>query len=265
MRDIFEDLFKNEPLDPTEAARRAMRPQLRRRFYKDVTVAKARAASAWCSTAARCGRRRGVRSPRRRSRWRRRWPTSGARRASTSIPPVMPLTRLANSIIDGVADAPGPVADEIAKYLGSDLAVLSRRRRPTGWSRARRAAWDPVIAWARDALGARFVLGEGVALRGAARAGARGRARRDARRTPWRLGAVHSITTLTGSALIALAVLRGRALGRRGLGGRACGRGLEHGAAGAATSSRSSAAPSASPRCRRPARGARRAARLATC
>ncbi len=33
----------------------------------------------------------------------------------------MPLTRLANAIIDGVADAPGPVAAEIEKYLGSDL------------------------------------------------------------------------------------------------------------------------------------------------
>ncbi|HKM88551.1 MAG TPA: ATPase, partial [Xanthobacteraceae bacterium] len=27
---------------------------------------------------------------------------------------------------------------------------------------------------------------------------------------PWRLGAVHAVTTLTGSALIALALLRGR-------------------------------------------------------
>src|ERR1700732_4362831 len=36
-------------------------------------------------------------------------------------PAKMPLTRLANAIIDGVADAPLPVADEIAKYLASDL------------------------------------------------------------------------------------------------------------------------------------------------
>ena len=36
-------------------------------------------------------------------------------------PAVMPLTRLANSIIDGVADQPREVRDEIVKYLGSDL------------------------------------------------------------------------------------------------------------------------------------------------
>ena len=33
----------------------------------------------------------------------------------------MPLTRLANTIIDGVADATEAVVDEVAKYLGSDL------------------------------------------------------------------------------------------------------------------------------------------------
>src|ERR1700754_2764140 len=38
MRDIFDELFRNEPLDPTESARRSLRPQLRRRFYNDVSV-----------------------------------------------------------------------------------------------------------------------------------------------------------------------------------------------------------------------------------
>src|SRR5690242_17295083 len=36
-------------------------------------------------------------------------------------PSTMPVTRLANSIIDGVVMAPAPVAADIAKYLGSDL------------------------------------------------------------------------------------------------------------------------------------------------
>ena len=34
MRDIFEEIFENQPLDPTESARRNMRPQLRARFYQ---------------------------------------------------------------------------------------------------------------------------------------------------------------------------------------------------------------------------------------
>ena len=38
MRDMFEDIFKNDPLDPMEAARRNVRPILRKRFYKEATV-----------------------------------------------------------------------------------------------------------------------------------------------------------------------------------------------------------------------------------
>ena len=38
MRDVFEDIFTAEPIDPTEAARRAVRPTLRKRFYTAVTL-----------------------------------------------------------------------------------------------------------------------------------------------------------------------------------------------------------------------------------
>ena len=73
------------------------------------------------------------------------------------------------------------------------------------------ALWDPVLAWLREAHGARFMLAEGVvhvAQPPSAIAAAAALIPRDA----WRLGAVHAITTLTGSALLALAVAH-RALG----------------------------------------------------
>jgi phosphoglycolate phosphatase-like HAD superfamily hydrolase len=38
MRDIFDDIFKNEPLDPVEAARRSVRVNLRKRFYTTAGV-----------------------------------------------------------------------------------------------------------------------------------------------------------------------------------------------------------------------------------
>ena len=38
MRDIFTEIFENQPLDPTESARSAMRPRLRKRFYRQATV-----------------------------------------------------------------------------------------------------------------------------------------------------------------------------------------------------------------------------------
>ena len=52
MRDILEDLFGNEPLDPIEAARRNMRPNLRKRFYRPPQSARARRTRS-CSMAAR--------------------------------------------------------------------------------------------------------------------------------------------------------------------------------------------------------------------
>ena len=44
MRDIFDDLFRREPIDPIEAARRAVRPQLPRRFYRSAGVGEAEGA-----------------------------------------------------------------------------------------------------------------------------------------------------------------------------------------------------------------------------
>ena len=41
MRDIFEQIFDGPPVEPQEAARRSMKPQLRARFYKDAVVGEA--------------------------------------------------------------------------------------------------------------------------------------------------------------------------------------------------------------------------------
>jgi chaperone required for assembly of F1-ATPase len=120
---------------------------------------------------------------------------------------MMPLTRLANTIIDGVAAAPAAVSAEVERYLACDL-VFYRAPGPAGLVARQDAAWDPVLAWARDALGARFVLAQGImfvaqppqALAAASAA---------IPPAPWPLGALHSITTLTGSALIALALAAG--------------------------------------------------------
>jgi chaperone required for assembly of F1-ATPase len=122
-------------------------------------------------------------------------------------PAKMPLTRLANAIIDGVADTPQPVAEEIGKYLTSDL-VFYRAASPQGLVERQARHWDPILAWARHALGADFKLGEGVVYVAQPQA-ALAAACAAIPTEPWRLGAVHSITTLTGSALLALAMARG--------------------------------------------------------
>ena len=208
MRDLFEEIFANQPLDPTEAARRGMRPHLRRRFYARAEVAEGEGGFAVLLDG------RPVKTPARRTL---AAPTRALAEALAAEweaqrdvvdPAKMPLTRLANSINDGVADTPAAVAAEAQKYLASDL-VCYRAEGPDGLVARQAGAWDPVIAWAREALGARFVVGEGmvfVVQPEAALAAARAALPRD----PWRLGAFHAVTTLTGSALIALAVLNGR-------------------------------------------------------
>ena len=208
MRDLFEEIFAHQPLDPTEAARRGMRPHLRRRFYARAEVAEGEGGFAVLLDG------RPVKTPARRTL---AAPTRGLAEALAAEweaqrdvvdPAKMPLTRLANSIIDGVADAPAAVAAEAEKYLASDL-VCYRAEGPDGLVARQAGAWDPVIAWAREALGARFVVAAGmvfVVQPDAALAAARAALPRD----PWRLGAFHAVTTLTGSALIALAVLNGR-------------------------------------------------------
>jgi chaperone required for assembly of F1-ATPase len=223
MRDIFADIFDPQPPDPMEAARRAMRPPLRARFYRDVQVGKA-------GEAGRAGEAGGgfailldgklVRTPARRllaaperelaeaiaAEWRAQ--------GDVIDPARMPLTRLANAIIDGVTAAPQPVRAEIEKYLATDLLVY-RASGPEGLTARQAQCWDPVLEWAREALGARFQLAGGVmhvaqpaeaiAAAAAAIPGAGGQARE-----LWRLGALNVVTTLTGSALLALALSAGR-------------------------------------------------------
>jgi chaperone required for assembly of F1-ATPase len=204
MRDLFEII---EPGDPVKAARRGARPVLPRRSY-----AKAAAASR-AEGHLVCLDDRPAHTPRGRFL---AAPKPGLAQAIAAEweaqrelidPAKMPLTRLANAIIDGVADSSGLVAAEIEKYLASDL-VFYRAPAPADL-RARQARhWDPILGWARDALGAQFKLGEGVvhvtqpdaALRAAIAA---------IPANPWRLGATHAVTTLTGSALMALAIARG--------------------------------------------------------
>jgi chaperone required for assembly of F1-ATPase len=206
MRNIFEDLAKNQPLDPREAARRGARAQLRKRFYQQASAGDV----AGEGGAPLLLDGKPVKTPARRvlaaptpvlaQVLAREWNAQ----EKVIDPGRMPLTRLANAIIDAVTDKPQVVAEEIAKYLGSDL-LCYRAEGPAGLIARQAQAWDPVLEWAHETFGARLLLAQGVvhvkqpqpamaALRGAIPV------------DPWRLGAVSAITTLTGSGLLALAL-----------------------------------------------------------
>jgi chaperone required for assembly of F1-ATPase len=68
--------------------------------------------------------------------------------------------------------------------------------------------WDPVLFWAAETLGAHFVLAQGIVhVRQPDQAVAAARAALPI--GPWSIAALHIVTTLTGSALLALALQRG--------------------------------------------------------
>jgi len=122
-------------------------------------------------------------------------------------PMTMPLTRFANSVVQGVIDNAAAVSDDVAKYFDSDL-LFYRAGHPEGLVAREATHWDPVLFWAAETLGAHFILAEGVMhvrQPESAVAAARGALPSD----PWTIAALHVITTLTGSALLALALFHG--------------------------------------------------------
>lgn len=123
-------------------------------------------------------------------------------------PRTMPLTRIVNSALDGVADRMGEVAEDVVRFAGSDL-LSYRANAPAGLVARQAEVWDPQLAWARKALGADLATTTGVMpIEQSPRA-------LDAVRravTPLSvlpLAGLHVMTTLTGSAILALAHARG--------------------------------------------------------
>jgi chaperone required for assembly of F1-ATPase len=124
-------------------------------------------------------------------------------------PATMPLTRLVNTALDGVAGREAEVRAEIAKYAASDL-LCYRAEGPTELVRRQAEAWDPVLAWARAALGAKLVTGVGILPVAQPEATAKAIGRALAGLDVFGLAAYLVMTTLTGSAMLALAHAGGR-------------------------------------------------------
>ncbi len=199
------------PQDPMRAAQAAMRPAGIKRFFKAASVGEADEggfALLLDGRRARTPAKKPLILPTRAlaetiaAEW--------AGQGEAIDPAKMPLTRLANSALDGVAAALGATRAEIAGYAGSDL-LCYRAAAPEALLAAEAAAFDPVLEWAEEALGAKFLVGEGVVhVRQPESALEAVRAALDAIASPFALAALHVMTSLTGSVLLALAVARGR-------------------------------------------------------
>lgn len=127
----------------------------------------------------------------------------------TIDPRSMPLTKLANTTLDGVIGREEAVRAEIVAYAGNDL-LCYRAERPERLVQLQHERWDPLLTWATERFGARLHATTGVmpvtqAEECVARLGEAVEAL-DA----YALAACHVMTTLTGSAVLALAHLHGR-------------------------------------------------------
>ncbi len=209
MRDVLNDLEAGRQLSDPDPIRRAqiqMRTPPTKRFYKEVAVAPEDGDFAVLLDG------KPVRTP---GRALLLLPTENAAQLVANEFSIqgetldlgsMPTYRLVNTAIDGVANDPQAVLEDILRFSSSDL-LCYRADTPESLVRRQNEAWDPVIDWARSALGARFNLAEGVihveqpresiAVLGV---------HLGQRAEPLRLSALHVMTTLTGSALLALAV-----------------------------------------------------------
>lgn len=127
----------------------------------------------------------------------------------TVNPETMPFTRASNSAIDKVTAQFDVVADMLAEYGGSDL-LCYRAEGPEGLVARQAQGWDPLLDWAREDLGAALQTTVGVmhvAQPAASLETLRGHVRS---LTPFQLAAFHDLVAITGSLVLALAVVRGR-------------------------------------------------------
>lgn len=124
-------------------------------------------------------------------------------------PATMPMMTLAATALDRVVPQVRAVAGDAATYAGSDLLCY----RVADWpelAEAQRTGWDPILDWAAETYGARLTMTEGIMPITQDNTALMLFARALGQLDPFRLAAVHVMTTAMGSLLLALAVHEGR-------------------------------------------------------
>ncbi len=217
---------------PVKIIQDSLKPELPKRFYKDASVEERSGGFRIVLDG------RGVKTPKKRDlelttralaqAIAHEWAAQGER----IDPATMPLTGIANSAIDAVADRLAEVAADIRAFAGNDL-ICYRARRAGGADREAECSLEPDSNLGEEALGADFLVGEGVIpIEQPSRRGCRRWRRARRRRSLSAHSACMSATTLTGSARLRPGACPGRLTLDRGLGRRPCGRGVASRAVG---------------------------------
>ena len=210
MRDVFEGFVPemSDP-DPVRRAQIQMKKPLPKRFYKDVTVSPMDGGFAVLLDGKQ------IKTPSRNSLV---LPTQAAAelvmaewqaQAEVIDPGTMPITRLVNTALDAVAMSMDDVLDDIVRFSGSDL-LCYRADSPQELVERQSQQWDGVLAWLADRHGAQFIQTSGIIhVQQPQPATDAFRRALISYNHAFALASLHVMTSLTGSAVLALAVADG--------------------------------------------------------
>ncbi|HEY2177416.1 MAG TPA: ATP12 family protein [Caulobacteraceae bacterium] len=123
--------------------------------------------------------------------------------------PSMPATRLAHTAIDAVAATRAETVAGIAAFAADDLVCYFAEGPATLRSR-QEAAWTPLLAWAQGELGLEFAPAEGIVHRDQPAATLSAVEVMAGELNDFTLAAVALAAQVFGSAVLALALARGR-------------------------------------------------------
>ncbi|MEO6607530.1 MAG: ATP12 family protein, partial [Aestuariivirga sp.] len=123
-------------------------------------------------------------------------------------PALMPLTKLANTALDRAGPERSYVAGQVVEFSGSDL-VCYRADAPQMLISLQAESWDKVLAWAKTALGTEFKTASSILHVQQDTSALAVIESRVAALDSFELTVAHNLTTLTGSALLALMLVDG--------------------------------------------------------
>lgn len=121
-------------------------------------------------------------------------------------PRSMPLTGLANAAIDRVTPDPEAFARGLSVYGESDL-LCYRAETPDSLVQRQADLWDPLLAWARRRFDVDFEVVQGIMHRPQPDMTLRILSQAVAARSPFELAALFPLVTISGSLVIALALI----------------------------------------------------------
>ncbi len=123
-------------------------------------------------------------------------------------PVAMPLLRLANTVIDGIALHRDETIAAILRFGDNDL-LCYRAHQPPALAARQREGWDPLLAWAARHLGASLNVAEGMTHIDQPQAAQAALRRVVAAHDDYTLAGLHVIASITGSLVLGLSVVEG--------------------------------------------------------